>query len=196
MYGQLGCTGFIVLDSMHQIVSKCTSSFMQVRDLAFRHVDALIDLLESGGINSRAPPAAYPGEYVRLKALHKKVSMNGKVCLCVGISPRSSEQDWIEVVPTSGRRKERFRIIASNVDEKVVGADQLSCVESIVDFVLTWATSLCPMLPPLLGEEEDEDECAQGDCDPRNKLLSSCNPASCEPSSGRGACSSSSSSSG
>jgi hypothetical protein len=179
VYGQLGCTGFIVLDATHQIVSKCTSSFMRVRELAFRHVDSLVDLMQSG---STALPAVFPGEYARLGSVSKRSEMNGKVCLCVGISPCGSEQDWIEVIPTSGSSRQPFRINSSNVVEKVRGADQVSCLESILEFALQSATRFCPMLPQLMAiaggaQAQDEDDCSQ-DCDVRNKLLSKSSAAS------------------
>ena len=37
-WGQLGCGGFIVLDGAGKVAHAKTSAFMQVRDLAFRHV--------------------------------------------------------------------------------------------------------------------------------------------------------------
>ena len=37
-WGQLGCGGFIVLDGAGKVAHAKTSAFIQVRDLAFRHV--------------------------------------------------------------------------------------------------------------------------------------------------------------
>ncbi|CAK0877452.1 unnamed protein product, partial [Prorocentrum cordatum] len=61
-YGQLGCQGFIVLDREHKAVARSTSPFMQVRELAFRHVEALLDAVVAG----LPPPAVCPGEFVEL----------------------------------------------------------------------------------------------------------------------------------
>eukprot|EP00928_Gymnodinium_smaydae_P028685 TRINITY_DN2181_c0_g2_i1.p1 TRINITY_DN2181_c0_g2~~TRINITY_DN2181_c0_g2_i1.p1 ORF type:complete len:366 (+),score=44.40 TRINITY_DN2181_c0_g2_i1:226-1323(+) len=61
-YGQLGCSGFIILDPDHHVVSPCTSAFMEVRDLAFKHVEALLDSLCS----KRPLPPFCPGEQVQL----------------------------------------------------------------------------------------------------------------------------------
>lgn len=61
-YGQLGCQGFIVLDREHNAVSRSTSPFMQVRELAFKHVEALLDAVTAG----LPPPAVCPGEFVEL----------------------------------------------------------------------------------------------------------------------------------
>mmetsp|Transcript_37531 Transcript_37531/g.104349 ORF Transcript_37531/g.104349 Transcript_37531/m.104349 type:complete len:357 (-) Transcript_37531:301-1371(-) len=61
-YGQLGCKGFIVLDAKHKVVSGMTSAFMEVRGLAFQHVEALLDAISAG----KKPPPFCPGEYVTL----------------------------------------------------------------------------------------------------------------------------------
>jgi hypothetical protein len=47
-WGQLGCNGFIVLDSHLQVVNPCTSAFLEVQDLAFRHVEEIMDRLVDG----------------------------------------------------------------------------------------------------------------------------------------------------
>ncbi|MGB1600142.1 MAG: hypothetical protein ACPIOQ_45770, partial [Promethearchaeia archaeon] len=44
-WGQLGCSGFIVLDGDKRVVSKCTTAFLQMKSLAFSHVEALLDAL-------------------------------------------------------------------------------------------------------------------------------------------------------
>lgn len=62
-YGQLGCSGFIILDDNHQVVAKSTSSFMQVRDLAFQHVEALLDAV----VKKQPLPRICPGEEVVLR---------------------------------------------------------------------------------------------------------------------------------
>mmetsp|Transcript_15117 Transcript_15117/g.41573 ORF Transcript_15117/g.41573 Transcript_15117/m.41573 type:complete len:355 (-) Transcript_15117:37-1101(-) len=61
-YGQLGCKGFIVLDENHGVVNASTSVFMQVKDLAFGHVEALLD-----AVCAKQPlPKVCPGEYMVL----------------------------------------------------------------------------------------------------------------------------------
>ena len=44
----LGCNGFIVLDSHLQVVNPCTSAFLEVQDLAFGHVEEIMDCLVDG----------------------------------------------------------------------------------------------------------------------------------------------------
>eukprot|EP00929_Paragymnodinium_shiwhaense_P054085 TRINITY_DN27104_c0_g1_i1.p1 TRINITY_DN27104_c0_g1~~TRINITY_DN27104_c0_g1_i1.p1 ORF type:complete len:370 (+),score=86.04 TRINITY_DN27104_c0_g1_i1:240-1349(+) len=61
-WGQLGCSGFIVLDEKHEVVCKATSAFMEVRELAFRHVEAILDALAE----KRPLPRFCPGEFVRI----------------------------------------------------------------------------------------------------------------------------------
>ena len=78
-WGQLGCSGFIVLNGAGKVLSKCTSAFMEVRELAFAHVEALVDALVDG----HAPPAVCPGQQVVLHGL-SKAELNGQKGLCVG----------------------------------------------------------------------------------------------------------------
>jgi len=78
-YGQLGCQGFIVLDEAHRVISKATSPFMEVRDLAFKHVEALLDAVCS--TPKRALPLVCPGEFVTLCS----DSLRGEQGVCVGM---------------------------------------------------------------------------------------------------------------
>ena len=64
-WGQLGCGGFIVLDGAGKVAHAKTSAFMQVRDLAFRHVEALVGALCAGA----AVPRVAPGVFVVLHGL-------------------------------------------------------------------------------------------------------------------------------
>lgn len=61
-YGQLGCSGFIILDADHRAVSTSTSAFMEVRQLAFKHVETLLDAVRL----DQAVPAVCPGEFCHL----------------------------------------------------------------------------------------------------------------------------------
>ena len=87
-WGQLGCNGLIVIDAAQQIVCPATTAFMQLRGLAFRHVEALLDALlegeekgEEGGVGGVARravmPKACPGEMVRLDT--ENPAMRGRV---------------------------------------------------------------------------------------------------------------------
>lgn len=61
-YGQLGCKGFIILDAAHKVISRGTSAFMEVKNLAFLHVEALLDAV----CNQKPMPAVCPGEMMRI----------------------------------------------------------------------------------------------------------------------------------
>lgn len=78
-WGQLGCQGFIVGDGRHSVVCKSTVAFMEVRDLAFRHCETLVDaLLERDGAPSLPSLATiHPGARVRLHSLSMKPELNG-----------------------------------------------------------------------------------------------------------------------
>lgn len=91
-WGQLGCSGFIILDATHQVVSKGTSAFMEVRDLAFKHVEAILDAL----VEKRPLPYVCPGEFV----LHGATGAQG-ICL-------KAEGDLLTVQFLSGPNKNRM----------------------------------------------------------------------------------------
>jgi hypothetical protein len=44
-WGQLGCSGFIILDAQRRVVCPATAAFLKMRGLAFAHVEALLDAL-------------------------------------------------------------------------------------------------------------------------------------------------------
>mmetsp|Transcript_55185 Transcript_55185/g.118593 ORF Transcript_55185/g.118593 Transcript_55185/m.118593 type:complete len:359 (-) Transcript_55185:87-1163(-) len=80
-YGQLGCKGFIVLDAEHRVISKGTSAFMQVRDLAFEHVEALLDAV----CEQKPLPSLCPGEQVNIiEAPHRTLIGSTGVCTALG----------------------------------------------------------------------------------------------------------------
>lgn len=60
-WGQLGCNGFIVLGPDSKVVCKATSAFMELRELAFGHVETLVDALLQG----ESAPELCPGVSVR-----------------------------------------------------------------------------------------------------------------------------------
>lgn len=71
-YGQLGCKGFLVLDAQHRVV----------RDLAFEHVEALLDAVCS----NKPLPKVCPGEYVTLVDPPKdKPEIKGSQGICVKV---------------------------------------------------------------------------------------------------------------
>ena len=79
-WGQLGCGGFIVLDGAGKVAHAKTSAFMQVRDLAFRHVEALVGALCAGA----AVPRVAPGVFVVLHGL--VVIVDGREQLTVKVA--------------------------------------------------------------------------------------------------------------
>lgn len=72
-WGQLGCNGFIVLDGAGKVACAQTSPFMQVRQLAFRHVETVLGALLVGA----AVPRIAPGVFVVLTGLASD-SLNGQ----------------------------------------------------------------------------------------------------------------------
>lgn len=81
-YGQLGCQGFIVLDKDHNVISDATTPFMQVRGLAFEHVEALLSSLCAG----LPIPEICPGEQAELiEAPETLPQLKGATGICVKI---------------------------------------------------------------------------------------------------------------
>lgn len=79
-WGQLGCNGFIVLDAGLNVVCEKSASFLEVRGLAFKHVDALLDAL----VHDAIPPRICPGQQVFLAGL-KSTALNGQRGLCTSL---------------------------------------------------------------------------------------------------------------
>lgn len=77
-WGQLGCNGFIVLDGAGRVACKQSAAFMEVRELAFKHVEALLEAL----IAERPVPPVCPGQHVELRGLSKP-ELNGERGFCV-----------------------------------------------------------------------------------------------------------------
>eukprot|EP00746_Dinoflagellata_sp_MGD_P029085 gnl/MRDRNA2_/MRDRNA2_168825_c0_seq1.p1 gnl/MRDRNA2_/MRDRNA2_168825_c0~~gnl/MRDRNA2_/MRDRNA2_168825_c0_seq1.p1 ORF type:complete len:347 (-),score=73.82 gnl/MRDRNA2_/MRDRNA2_168825_c0_seq1:21-1061(-) len=72
--GQLGCQGFIVLDESLNQISAGTSAFMRVRDLAFKHVEALL----TATTKNQPLPAICPGEFCC------EIGESSEPAICVG----------------------------------------------------------------------------------------------------------------
>eukprot|EP00928_Gymnodinium_smaydae_P084140 TRINITY_DN67398_c0_g1_i1.p1 TRINITY_DN67398_c0_g1~~TRINITY_DN67398_c0_g1_i1.p1 ORF type:complete len:337 (+),score=56.09 TRINITY_DN67398_c0_g1_i1:263-1273(+) len=105
-YGQLGCSGFIVMDETHNVVSTCTSAFMQVRSLAFSHVETLLDSI----LAKTPPPQVCPGEFVKILAGEKDVA--GATAICLQVQDGAFLQ--LQLL-TGARRQNKIRVPASEV---------------------------------------------------------------------------------
>lgn len=122
-WGQLGCNGFIILDSgAQEVLEASTSPFMQVRELAFKHVEAVLGAV----LNQRPPPQVCPGQFVRLTGLEKKKELNGEVCVCIEAADDASDSRCAVRMLKGGRD---LRVKASNLkilqnDEEGTGSSE------------------------------------------------------------------------
>lgn len=116
-YGQLGCQGFIVLDAQHNVVSKATSPFMQVRGLAFAHVEALLDALIAG----RQLPGICPGEFVRLNS--EQPGFAGETAVLLGIDDGNGN---VQVQLVSGKHRGKRAAVPPALVEKMDDEDEAS----------------------------------------------------------------------
>ena len=78
-WGQLGCQGFIILDGAGSVVCKTTPAFMEVEQLAFRYVEAVIGAL----LGARPLPRVCPGVMVKIDGLKGAPELNGCEGMCV-----------------------------------------------------------------------------------------------------------------
>mmetsp|Transcript_88341 Transcript_88341/g.274598 ORF Transcript_88341/g.274598 Transcript_88341/m.274598 type:complete len:391 (+) Transcript_88341:207-1379(+) len=121
-YGQLGCGGFIVFDKGFKLVSDCTTSFMEMRRLAFDHVDTLLQKLVAGQ-GDRIPPAC-PGEEVQIRGLQNKQELNGQQGVCVAYKEGSEGAEDSFVVHLRRLQKQvqvraaNLRNLSREVDEQ------------------------------------------------------------------------------
>lgn len=72
-WGQLGCSGFIILGASGNVECPCTSAYLDVRQRAFRDVEGRLSALLPD-----APPALAPGQRVRLHGLSQG-ELNGQL---------------------------------------------------------------------------------------------------------------------
>lgn len=103
-WGQLGCSGFIVIDAQGKVASRATKPFMQVRERAFADVERLVDSL----IGSEPPPPLLPpGLHVEINGL-KKAELNGTRGTVVEM-PAGSDRCTVET------ERGIFRVKAENL---------------------------------------------------------------------------------
>lgn len=76
-WGQLGCSGFIVLDGSGRVACPSTSAYLEVRQRAFRDVEKRLDALLPGATASLAT-----GQRVRLCGL-SRAELNGELGVIV-----------------------------------------------------------------------------------------------------------------
>ena len=84
-WGQLGCSGFIVLDQSHSVVCKATSAYMQMGEgPAFNHVEtlltAMLDGKGAGGVAAPVP-VVVAGQMVTIHGLQSQPQLNPEVVL-------------------------------------------------------------------------------------------------------------------
>mmetsp|Transcript_47899 Transcript_47899/g.89694 ORF Transcript_47899/g.89694 Transcript_47899/m.89694 type:complete len:361 (-) Transcript_47899:213-1295(-) len=92
-YGQLGCQGFIILDKEHNVVSDGTTPFMQVRSLAFQHVEALLQAV----CKNLPLPDLCPGEMAVLLGAPKGLEkLKGSRGVCVKVQDDKVDFAFLE----------------------------------------------------------------------------------------------------
>ena len=104
-WGQLGCSGFIVLDGAGRVACPSTSAYLDVRQRAFRDVEARVDALLGS-----APPALAPGLRVRLHGL-AHAELNGQ--LGVVVAPEAASGRCAVELAAGGRQ---LSVKASNLE--------------------------------------------------------------------------------
>lgn len=59
-WGQLGCSGFIVIDSHDNVVCDKSAAYLEVKEDAFRHVEMILDSLLNAEGSSKPVSASFP----------------------------------------------------------------------------------------------------------------------------------------
>jgi len=74
-WGQLGCSGFIILGSGDQrIITPKTAAYLEVQEQAFRQVESILDSELTGKRCS-----VRPGDHVKVTGLEKAPDLNGEI---------------------------------------------------------------------------------------------------------------------
>jgi len=84
-WGQLGCQGFIILDSSGSVACETTPAFMEVESLAFKYVEVVLSAL----LAKKPIPEVGPGTIVHIKDSPQTPGLAGLPAMC--ISPEGSD---------------------------------------------------------------------------------------------------------
>lgn len=98
-WGQLGCSGFIILGSGDQrIITPKTSAFLEVEEQAFRQVESILNSELSGQQCN-----VHPGDYVRLVGLAKAPELNNTIGLVIGSADKKTGRFVVQL--TANKRE-------------------------------------------------------------------------------------------
>ncbi|CAD7922884.1 unnamed protein product [Amoebophrya sp. A120] len=116
-YGQLGCQGFVMFDRNLEMKHAETSSFLQVKQLAFENVEQLLDsMIQRDAI----PPFLCPGEMCVIQKLENRKDLNGRNVICL----QSADDNTYVVTPGGGKQ---LRLKAENLRNVTRTTVQPSC---------------------------------------------------------------------
>jgi hypothetical protein len=115
-WGQLGCSGFIIVDAAGNVTCKSTSSFMEVRQRAFEHVETLVNAMLA-----TSPSASFisPGATMELCGLTARPELNGVRVVCVKSASEASHGGRCEVRTLDGRT---MSVKPANLRQRTVAA--------------------------------------------------------------------------
>lgn len=167
-YGQLGCQGFIILDKEHNVISQGTTPFMQVRAMAFQHVEALLDAV----CNNSPLPSICPGEMGELiDAPAGEEKLKGMRGVCIKVANRKVDFGFME-----GPMRGNMISVDESMVRRVTHDEESSaggCSTGTCSVGGTCATGDC-------GQSGASDckggSCASGSCKPGK----GCDPSSCD----------------
>lgn len=159
-YGQLGCQGFIVLDKEHAVVSEATTPFMQVRALAFQHVEALLNAV----CNSAPLPSICPGEMGELIDTPPGAEkLKGSRGVCIRIS-----KDKVDFGFPDGPMRDKMMTVDVSMVRRLTH-DEETAVGN------TGGGGSCGSTCKPGGGCKETKACADGSCAPK----SGCDPGAC-----------------
>lgn len=110
-WGQLGCQGFIILDSSGNVACETTPAFMEVEGLAFKYVECVLSAL----LAKKTVPDVGPGTLVRIKDSLQTPGLARQPAMCVSaensegkceVALRSGKTFWIERTSLLSKQEE------------------------------------------------------------------------------------------
>jgi len=105
-WGQLGCSGVIILGSGDQrVITPKTSAFLEVEDRAFRQVESILDS-ELSGLQCNV----HPGDYVKVCGLKTSAELNNSIGLVMA-SDNNTGRCVVQLTDT----KKEIRIKPANL---------------------------------------------------------------------------------
>jgi len=133
-WGQLGCNGFIVLDSTGKVAHRQTSAYLEVKELAFAHVESLLEsLFEDAAPPPLASPLRAAGEQAYEANYETAEKFDRVTGGCVQPKAGGGEEEMPERMKRAAAKKAAGPAKAAKADPpaKVADVAPLAAIDSV-----------------------------------------------------------------